>query len=244
MTTNEWVTGALTRDHDVSKFDCGVPSLNDWLKHQAARSQEAETARTFVWVAEDTQTVRAYFSIAPTQLARSEVSGALAGGFTVLPSFLLARLALDLSLHGAGLGEELLHDALTRLVEAADRGGGRLIVVDALDEKAAAFYTKYDFRPVRDNPLRLVMKVATARKALGVNTMSLSSDVTAGLMSLTITRSDGSVSPFVGDNDEWRRVTVRMLEIIEERVARGESNLQVDLVQVIREALGRDPFER
>jgi hypothetical protein len=188
--------------------------------------------------------IKAYFSIAPTQVVRSEVSSSMAGGFSVIPSFLLARLALDLSLQGAGLGEELLHDALTRLVEAADRGGGRLIVVDAIDEKAAAFYAKYDFRPVRSNPLRLVMKVATARSALGVNTLSLSSSPAAGLTSLTITRPDGTVSPFVGDEDEWRRVADRMIEIVRERVAQGESNIKVDLVQAIREALGRDPFER
>ena len=45
MTTDEWVSGALTRDHDVSKFDCGVSSLNDWLRQQAMRAQEAGTAR-------------------------------------------------------------------------------------------------------------------------------------------------------------------------------------------------------
>jgi predicted N-acetyltransferase YhbS len=243
MTTDEWVSGALTRDHDVSKFDCGVSSLNDWLRQQAMRAQEAGTARTFAWIAPATQEVRAYFSIAPTQVARTEVSGAMAGGYNVIPSFLLAKLALDLPLQGGGLGEELLHDALARLVEAANRGGGRLIVVDAIDEKAATFYARYDFRAIRDNPLRLVMKVATARSVLGIGTMSLSSDAAAGLTSLTLTHPDGTVSPFVADNDEMHRVAERMIEILRERVARGESNIQIDMVQVIRDVLGRDPFK-
>ncbi|WP_067494230.1 hypothetical protein [Actinoplanes sp. TFC3] len=244
MTTDEWVTEALTREHDVSRFDCGVPSLNDWLKQEAMRAQESGTARTFTWVKPAANEVRAYFSIAPTQVVRTEVSSGMAGGYSVIPSFLLGKLALDLPLHGLGLGGEVLHDALTRVVKAANRGGGRLIVVDAIDEKAAAFYAKYDFKPVRNDPRRLVMKVATARKSLGIGTISVSSNSPAGLVSLTLTHSDGTVLPFVADNDEVQRVAERMLEIVQERTAQGESEVQLNLAQVIRDVLGRDPFGR
>lgn len=90
----------------------------------------------------------------------------MAGGVSVIPAYLLARLALDRSLHGQGLGGELLHDALNRIVEAAEVASGRLIVVDAIDDDAAKFYRKYDFQPVKDNPRRLVIKIATVRAAL------------------------------------------------------------------------------
>jgi predicted N-acetyltransferase YhbS len=91
-----------------------------------------------------------------------------------VPAYLLARLALDLSLQGQGLGGELLVDALGRIVAAADVAGGRLIVVDAIDEAAAAFYARHDFRSVRGaaasvSPRRMAMKIATARSALGVS---------------------------------------------------------------------------
>jgi len=56
---------------------------------------------------------------------------------------------------------------LDRSVTAADTASGRLIVVDAVDDTAAAFYRHHDFQPVRDNPHRLVIKVSTVRKALG-----------------------------------------------------------------------------
>jgi predicted N-acetyltransferase YhbS len=42
----------------------------------------------------------------------------------VIPVYLLARLALDRSLHGQGLGAELLLDVLTRVVDAAGIGRG------------------------------------------------------------------------------------------------------------------------
>lgn len=91
----------------------------------------------------------------------------MAGGSTVIPGYLLARLALDVALHGQGLGAELLHDAMDRIVTAADAASGRLIMVDAIDDTAAAFYRHHDFQPVRDNPHRLAVKVSTVRKALG-----------------------------------------------------------------------------
>jgi hypothetical protein len=58
-----------------------------------------------------------------------------------------------------------LRDAL-EVIAAASRAAGRLIMVDAIDDTAAAFYRHYDFQPVTGDPHRLVMKIATARQAL------------------------------------------------------------------------------
>jgi len=105
----------------------------------------------------------AYYSIAPTQVTKADVPRSLAGGYSTIPGYLLARLALDTSLQGEGLGAELLVDALGRIVEAARTGGGRLIVVDSIDEQAHAFYRRHDFIPV-EGAMRLYLKVATARR--------------------------------------------------------------------------------
>lgn len=85
----------------------------------------------------------------------------------MIPAYLLARLAVDRSLHGQGLGSELLYDALDTIVSAAEVAAGRLIVVDAIDETVRGFYRRHDFQPVEGSTDRLVMKTATARKALG-----------------------------------------------------------------------------
>ncbi|MHB1498277.1 MAG: GNAT family N-acetyltransferase [Acidimicrobiales bacterium] len=158
---------ALSGHHDVAGFDCGVPSLNAWLAEQALRAQQAGTARTFVWVtAEAPERVWAYFSLAPTELARDVLSRGQSSGYTTVPGYLLARLAVHTELRGRGYGEQLLVDALSRAAIAAEAGGGRLVVVDALDETAASFYRHYDFTPVKGNPHRLVLKMANVRKLL------------------------------------------------------------------------------
>lgn len=163
----QWVSGRLTDLHDLSQFDCGVPSLNDWLSGRALEAQARGTAATYVWTAAGASEVVAYYAIAPHQVRREQVAPAMACGVTVIPAYLLARLTLDVTLHGHRLGAELLHDALDRIVTAADTASGRLIMVDAIDDNAAAFYQHHDFHPVRDNPRRLVVKVSTVRKALG-----------------------------------------------------------------------------
>jgi GNAT superfamily N-acetyltransferase len=163
----EFTSVPLADHHEVAAFDCGVDSLNVWLAQQARRAQHAGTARTFVWVRPDTpDQVWAYFSLAPTELARQSLSRGQSSGYSTVPGYLLARLAVHVDLRGRGYGGQLLVDALSRAARAAETGGGRLVVVDALDEAAAAFYRHHDFTPVRDNPHRLVLKIASIRALL------------------------------------------------------------------------------
>jgi GNAT superfamily N-acetyltransferase len=162
----DFSSAALDDYHQLDKFDCGVPSLNEWLVAQAYRAKESGTAKTYVWTHMGGDQVIAYYPIAPHLVSRNEVSGGLAGGVSAIPGYLLARLALDGSMQGHGLGGQLLRDALERIIQAAAIGSGRLIVVDAIDDQASGFYRKFGFRPVKDNPRRLVHKIATVRKSL------------------------------------------------------------------------------
>lgn len=166
--STEYESVALSGQHDVAGFECGVPSLNTWLVDHALRAQQAGTARTFVWVtAQAPEQIRAYFSLAPTELARAALSRGQSSGYSTVPGYLLARLAVHLDLRGFGHGEQVLLDALSRAASAAEASGGRLVVVDAVDDAAASFYRHYDSTPVKDNPRRLVLKVASLRDLLG-----------------------------------------------------------------------------
>ena len=48
-------------------------------------------------------------------------------------------------------------------------GGGRVIVVDAIDDRAAAFYEHFGFRAIPANPNRFVMKASTAAASLSID---------------------------------------------------------------------------
>ncbi|MBN6034980.1 GNAT family N-acetyltransferase [Amycolatopsis sp. 195334CR] len=157
----------LAEHHDSGEFDCKVTDLNRWLANEAWRAQRADTARTNVWTEPESDKIRAYYSITPTMVARADLSGGQASGYTsAIPGYLLAKLALDQTLHGQGLGGELLFDAISRIIGASEAYGGRLIVVDAIDDNAAAFYSRFGFVPVKQTEDRLVMKISSARAAL------------------------------------------------------------------------------
>ena len=159
-----FVSAHLTKSHQVADFDCGVPDLNRWLVTEAMRAQEQGTARTTVWLSQG-DVVVAYYSVAPTQVERSDVTRRLSGGVSRIPGYVLARLALDVSLQGQHVGSKLLIDALETICVAAASGGGRIIVVDPVDDNATRFYRHFQFEPVRDSN-RMYMLIQDARRTL------------------------------------------------------------------------------
>lgn len=159
----------LRAEHDLSHFSSGKPQLDVWLRNSAISADRQGTGRTYVCLT-DLDKVAAYFTLAPHVVRRAEVPTSLGhGGPDAIPSILLAKLALDTTLHGQGLGAALLAVALETALDAMKKAGGRLIVVDAIDEAAASFYEHHGFKRVPSHPFRLAMKASAAAASLGVS---------------------------------------------------------------------------
>lgn len=151
----------LTDQHIRDGFDCGKhTSLNEFLKRFALESQKARSARTFV--IHRNHRVVGYYSLSAASVAREEASGRAAKGQPArpIPAILLARLAIDKSEQGRGLGKALLKDALLRSFGAANEIGARVVLVHAIDADAKKFYKQFGFEdsPVNDLHLMLLMK--------------------------------------------------------------------------------------
>lgn len=84
-----------------------------------------------------------------------------------IPVVLLARLAVDLSVQGHGLGAFLLADAMRRSLAAAESIGVRALLVHAKDESARAFYVRFGFVPSPTDPLHLMLLMKDLRASLG-----------------------------------------------------------------------------
>jgi predicted GNAT family N-acyltransferase len=145
-------------------FDCGVESLNDWLRGPATGVERAGLGRTHLW--RNGTRVVAYITLAPHDVRQEGVASRNRYGKRdrPVPGYLLARLALDKELHGQGLGTRLLTQALELVAEASQRAAGRLLVVDAIDDHAADFYRAHGFKDMRavadDRPQRLYRPIA------------------------------------------------------------------------------------
>lgn len=83
-----------------------------------------------------------------------------------VPMILLARLAIDASEKGQGLGAALLKDAMFRTVQASEIAGLRALFVHAKDDDAASFYQKYAFTPSPANPLHLFLPLSALKKII------------------------------------------------------------------------------
>lgn len=149
----------------LDALDSGEPSLDAWLSEHAPGAEARRVARTFVWTSED-QAVTAYYSLTGHRIVRDDLPKSVGRGSPFeVPAVLLERLALDKSLHGHGHGGVLLADALERIVVATETVAARIVVVDALHERAATFYEHHGFTRI-PNTLRLVQKVSDVAAAL------------------------------------------------------------------------------
>jgi len=156
----------LDAHHDVSTFDSGNEVLDAWLRSHALAAQLMDSARTFV--ATRSGRIVGYFSLTMGSVLRAEAPAKLVRGMPAYPvgMVLLARLAVDRSQQARGVGAMLLAEALRKSVAAGEVAAARLIIVDAVDDDAAAFYERYGFARTPENPLRLYQRTKDVRASL------------------------------------------------------------------------------
>jgi len=150
----------LSKEHNRNSFDCGVFELNEYLKKYALQNQKKKSARTYVIIIDNK--IVGYYSLAYGGVSSVDAPLILTKGLGKypVPVIILARLAIDLSQKGKGLGAALLKDALLRTLQAADIAGLRAMLVHAKDNTAKAFYQKFGFLPSPTNEYHLFLPIA------------------------------------------------------------------------------------
>lgn len=108
-----------------------------------------------------------YYTLAAGAARRAELPPKLARNIPdPTPLMLLARLAVDRSRQGSGLGAGLLRDALKRVLAAQTIIGARAVLVHAIDPQAAAFYGKYGFVEFPSGSRTMFLPIETIARAL------------------------------------------------------------------------------
>jgi GNAT superfamily N-acetyltransferase len=158
------VIDALSPSHDREHFDCGQTSLNDYIRFYAHQHAKKRIARTYVAVEAEIPHILGYYTICSSSVPFQSVPENIPRHPT--PVVLLGRLAVDLRHQGRRIGEMLLIDALKRSVQVGDILGVYAVAVEALHEKARAFYLKYGFSELLDNRLHLYLPILTINKTV------------------------------------------------------------------------------
>jgi len=165
--TPSWIIEKLDKRHDRAAFSCGVDDLDDYLHRFAGQNEKTGISQHFVAVATAGHArILGYYALSAGSVAFDVVPENLKKRLPryPIPVAHLGRLAVDQSMQGQGLGEDLLIDALARTMRAADEIGIHAVEVVAINNSARRFYLKYGFIPLADDEQHLYLPMSAVRK--------------------------------------------------------------------------------
>lgn len=164
MTT--WHVVKLARSHAVDGFDCGSEPLDRFLIRHALQNQQANASQTYVALADEE--VIGYFTLVVGDVSHGEAPERLTRGLAQhpVPVMVLARLAVNTSWQGRGIGSALLRDAVLRTLQAADIAGIRALTIHAKDDAARVWYERFQFVAGPTNPLHLYALIKDLRRLI------------------------------------------------------------------------------
>ncbi|PKL75026.1 MAG: GNAT family N-acetyltransferase [Candidatus Melainabacteria bacterium HGW-Melainabacteria-1] len=159
-----WIFEPLDSQHDRQGFTTSQTSLELFIKQQARQEMSKGVSVTYVMRQKESMLIIGYYSLSAHSVRASDLPEALSRKlprYPQIPALLLGRLAIDSRFQGQGLGSMLLYNALETALQTSHLIGAVAVVVDALDEAAASFYAKYDFRRFEGTPNRLYVLMKT-----------------------------------------------------------------------------------
>lgn len=166
MSQFSWREEPISKQYDRLSFDCGNAELNQFLYRHARQSHEKRGAKTYLALDNANDKILGFYSLSPATVDYATTPKVLTKGLGkyCVPMFRLARLAVDKSAQGCGLGGHLFASATRRSYLVSEQVGGIGLLIDAKDESVAKWYEQYGAIQLIGSPLYLVLPFATAEK--------------------------------------------------------------------------------
>ncbi|HEY9140494.1 MAG TPA: GNAT family N-acetyltransferase [Bryobacteraceae bacterium] len=158
---------ALGDRHDRAGFRCGDNTLDGYFQTQVTQDIRRRITNCFVVLETATSRVAAYYTLSAASIPLVDLPPNEAKRlprYPTLPAVRIGRLAVDQRYQRRGLGELMLMNAVHRTLQ--DAAAAFVLLVDAKNDQAAAFYQRYGFRPIAGQPRTLFLPLATAQKTL------------------------------------------------------------------------------
>lgn len=152
--------------HDRAPFRCGVDRIDNFLKNTASGYVKDDNGRIFLAVEREGGRIAGFYAMSPHAIDASSLDPELAKRLPRtdrISSFYLAMIAAHVDVQDKGVGGYLLADALKRCMALADQVGGRFVVLDAINDRAASLYARFGFTPLSSQPERMVVGMAKLR---------------------------------------------------------------------------------
>lgn len=152
-------------NHDRQGFSCGEPSLDTYIQRFAAQNYRRGVATTHVLIDSSAatrdrgkRTILGFYALSAAQLHLSNLAATDRQKLPKypVPAVRMGQLAVATTQRGQGIGELLLADAVKRSLRARETHLGAVVmIVEALDTQAAAFYRHFGFTPCARYPQTL-----------------------------------------------------------------------------------------
>jgi ribosomal protein S18 acetylase RimI-like enzyme len=157
----------LGAGHDRRSFSCGEEALDRYFQTQVNQDIRRRVANCFVVVESATGRMAAYYTLSAASIPLLDLPPDEAKRlprYPAVPAVLIGRLAVDQRFQRRGLGELMLMDAVYRTMQ--DAAAAFLLLVEAKNDAALAFYRRYGFCQLAGKPRTLFLPLATAQKTL------------------------------------------------------------------------------
>ena len=159
----------LGAHHDRDGFSCGADSLDRYLRTQAGQDVRRKANGVFVLIEQGKpKVVLGYYTLSATGLPPGDIPLAARKHiprYPLVAATLLGRLAVSAARQGERLGAVLLADAVRRAYASASSVGSLMLVVDAISERAVAFYEGNGFVRLPDS-MRLILPMYVIEKMM------------------------------------------------------------------------------
>lgn len=136
-------------NHDRTKFDCGEPAINNYLKKQLSPDLKSNACRCFVLKDIKKPDVIGYITLSASSIESASIPQNSKKGlprYLRLPSLLIGRMGVDKSHQGRKYGDLLIIKAIE--VARITNIGITLIEVEAKNSGLVSYYERLGFIPL------------------------------------------------------------------------------------------------
>jgi GNAT superfamily N-acetyltransferase len=153
---------ALHRTHARRSFDCGQADVNAWVRTKALQHQDKRLSATKVLV-DGNLAIAGLYTLATGQVDFGDLPVDLVRKLPrrTLPVAIVAWLGVRRNHQGKKLGDLLFAQALRDCYQAGQSFAFVAVILDCIDDRAQAFYQRWDFAELPGNPYRLFLSSQT-----------------------------------------------------------------------------------
>jgi len=145
----------IARHHIDFGFDCGEPTINEFL---ALSANMDNSFRVYTGV-DAREHVLGFYAITAINIEFEKMPSTLPDPIQDYPiqAARISHLAVDKSFQRKGIGISLLIDALQRIQRAEAETGLKIVMVEAQNDRLRSFYLHFGFIPVAGENSRLFL---------------------------------------------------------------------------------------